>query len=375
MKKKLSLALGVLCSLFILFGAASCSGDSSDGAIYAVLIGNASGTGGVTPAVDDVPKFTSFTIPLASTTKEGSLVTAKIVGENFDKPATDLGNFSASCATSSITANANFTKESDSVLYVTLKIPGTAGEYSITVSYGSNSKTGILKAQDFSAYKVGDVLLNDGTIVRYTENPTFTDEQKSKAVGVMYAFNEYGAPAGWLGLHNSTVGTNSGDYMWANSGATGCNTNFTDIQCTPSQTGIGAASAATFTGDTDGSDNWAYICSLDPQGSADAATNYPAFNYANKYAETFSLTGAYATGWYMPSIAELSYIYRNKTTLNTVLQALGGTELASGVYYWSSSQYSDSAINAWILYFSDGNLGINHKDNDFRVCCVRAFSN
>ena len=77
----------------------------------------------------------------------------------------------------------------------------------------------------------------------------------------------------------------------------------------------------------------------------------------------------------MPSIAELSYIYRNKTTLNTVLQALGGTELASGVYYWSSSQYSDSAINAWILYFSDGNLGINHKDNDFRVCCVRAFSN
>ena len=224
---------------------------------------------------------------------------------------------------------------------------------------------------------VGDVLLNDGTIVHYAENQTFTDEQKSKAVGVMYGFKEDGAPAGWLALHNSAAGTNSGKYMWAKRYTTGYTTNFTDIHCMPSQAGEGAASTATFTGDTDGSDNWAYICSLDPTGSANAATNYPAFDYVNKYATTFSLTGTYAAGWYMPSIAELTYIYRNKTTLNTVLQALGGTQLCD--LYWSSSQYGDAddSTFAFILRFSDGLLYICNKDEDENlcVCCVRAFSN
>ena len=225
---------------------------------------------------------------------------------------------------------------------------------------------------------VGDVLLNDGTIVRYVANQTFTDEQKSKAIGVMYGFKEDGAPAGWLALHNSAAagtGTNSGKYKWAQTRTTGYNTKFTDIICTPSKTGSGAADTATFTGDTDGSNNWAYICSLDPTtGNANAVRIcYPAFDYVNKYATTFSLTGAYAAGWYMPSIAELAYIYRSKETLNAVLEALGGTQLASDGFYFSSSQANN--YYAWRLRFSDGYLDGSYKDNVFRVCCVRAFSN
>ena len=221
---------------------------------------------------------------------------------------------------------------------------------------------------------IGDVLLNDGTIVRYVANQTFTEDQKSKAIGVMYGFKENGAPVGWLALHNSAAGTNSGEYKWAQTRTTGYNTKFTDIICTSSKTGNGAADTATFTGDTDGSNNWAYICSLDPTtGNANAVRIcYPAFDYVNKYATTFSLTGAYAAGWYMPSIAELAYIYRSKETLNAVLEALGGTQLASDGYF-SSSQANN--YFAWRLRFSDGYLDASYKDNSFRVCCVRAFSN
>jgi hypothetical protein len=326
--------------------------------------------------VYDLPKFTSFTIPLAGTTKEGSLVTAKIVGKNFDTPDTDLGNFTASCSTSSITATANFTKGSDSELYASFKIPGTAGDYSISVSYGSNSKTATLKVQDFSAYKVGDVLLNDGTRVEYNATRVFTDTQKQNAVCVLAYFTDYGVPVG-LGIHNSYRGTNSGNYMWTDNRTTGYNTQFTDIICTPSQIGSGAASTATFTGDTDGSDNWAYICSVDPAGSANAVENYPAFDYVNKYATTFGLTGSYAAGWYMPSIMELNCIYRNKTTLNAVLEALGGTQIA-GDYYCSSSQSQQNYVlanSALCLSFSNGNLGGGSRSINNRVCCVRAFSN
>ena len=38
------------------------------------------------------------------------------------------------------------------------------------------------------------------------------------------------------------------------------------------------------------------------------ATNYPAFNYVNNYASTFGLTGNYATGWYMPTVALFSVV-------------------------------------------------------------------
>ena len=150
--------------------------------------------------------------------------------------------------------------------------------------------------------------------------------------------------------------------------------NFVGIVCTPSKEGRGAASTATFTGDTDGSDNWDYICSVDPEGTTNSAANYPAFNYVLNYATTFSLPEGYKDGWYMPSIAELAEIYKNKEVVNSVLSTIGGTQIYSD-FYWSSSQFSsfheDNA--AWKLDFSDGDLYGNYKNNRNYVCCVRAF--
>jgi len=258
---------------------------------------------------------------------------------------------------------------------LTVYAKGTAaGNATVTVTSNADSTKTASCAVKVQPPQVGDVLLSDGTIVPYDANRTFTEDQKTKAVGVLYT-DASGAPAGWLGIHNSAGGTNSGRYIWAKQDTTGSNTNFTDIQCTPIPSGRGAASTATFTGDTDGSDNWAYICSQDSTASENAAENYPAFNYVNKYAANFGLSGTYATGWYMPSIAELTYIYRNQTTLNAVLEALGGTQLASS-YYRSSSQDSSDSLCAWVLSFDDGYIRSDyHKLTTNRVCCVRAFSN
>lgn len=321
--------------------------------------------------VYDVPKFTSFSIPKVSVTKDGNMVTAKIVGKNFDTIDVDLGNFNATCPDNArIVDCANFTRVSDSILYTTFKIPSSVGEYTITVSYGSNSVNGILKVADYSSYNVGDILLNDGSIIAYDENIlSFINNQKSKVVGVLYGFNEYDVPAGWLGLYNSAGRVNSG--IWAPRESKGYNTYFTDIICTPSVGGIDAADKATFSGDTDGSDNWEYICSLDPVGSSKTSINYPAFNYVNSYANTYGLTGDYAQGWYMPSLAELCYIYRNKDFLNTVLNLQLSSE-----YYWTSSQDAEDIRMVWIVNFTDGGVYHTKKDDDvgsWRVCCVRTF--
>ena len=324
--------------------------------------------------VFDVPKFTSLSIPTVSVSKKGKAVTATIIGKNFDTPDVDFSNFTAICSTKpNIVANTSFKRLSDSMISATFTIPESVGKYEVIITYGLNSVTGILKVADFSTYSVGDVLLNDGTIIAYSvDSLSFTEEQKQQAVGVIYAFNEYGVPAGYLGINNSYNGTNSGRYMWATPETKGYNINFTDIQCTPSVWGSGAAERVMITGDTEGIDNWAYICSIDSDAVNCVISNYPVFNYVNNYAKNFGITGDYTNRWYLPSLAELCCIYRNKTVLNSVLDALNGIKLYND-YYWSSSQYVNRDDYALYIDFRDGNIICYDKNRKLNVCVIHPF--
>jgi hypothetical protein len=164
----------------------------------------------------------------------------------------------------------------------------------------------------------------------------------------------YGVPTPKvIGLQKS-----ASSLMWAPSGTTGYNTWFTKIVCTPSKTGSGAALTATFTGDTDGSDNWEEICAVDPEGTQDAATNYPIFNFENTYGTTAGLTGTgYESGWYVPSIAELCEVFKNKKVIQTSLTKANGFYFDTREYnyaYWSSSQSASSYNYAYQVYFDEG---------------------
>lgn len=235
--------------------------------------------------------------------------------------------------------------------------------YTVSFVYGGSSSI---------SYSIGDVLLNDGTIVAYNPELNYTDAQKQNAVGIVYGLKENGEPMGYLGLYNSVGGKNSGTYIWAKDGTTGYNTNFTGIQ----SDGFGE----NITGDTDGSDNWEYICSVDPEGTANAAVNYPAFNYVNNYASTFGLAGDYAEGWYMPTFAELYYVFQAKDVLNSVLEELGGIQISSNNndFYWTSSQCDDYDKSVWLVY-AHGPTGTSEKSYNniyfhARVLCVRSFN-
>ncbi|MBP5602505.1 MAG: InlB B-repeat-containing protein [Treponema sp.] len=236
---------------------------------------------------------------------------------------------------------------------------------------------------------VGDLLLSDGTFITYDATRTnFSTELTAgkSPVGVVYDIDATGAPRGVLGVMNS----GETKYAWAKSGTTGTTTAFEDIQTSQENTEPAEGtpyfefviSGTTYylTGDLDGSNNWSQICAQDPSGTADAETNYPAFNYANTYAQTAGLTGDYASGWYMPSAAELYCIYSNKDTLNTVLSAVNSTSgftanTFASDWYFSSSQFGDADFFVWGVGFSDGSFTDCDKDSDGSVCVVRAFSN
>ena len=325
----------------------------------------------------DEPKFSNFEFPLVSTSKSGNTVTAKISGKNFDTPNIDFGNFIATCLNNSkIISCTCFTKKSDSIIYASFIIPDTEGEYDVTVSYGTNSISSKLITKDFSDYKIGDVLLNDGSIIRYDENNLiFTDEQKQKAIGVMYAFNDYGIPYGWLGIYNSygQAKLKERRYVWAPSDTIGNTTSFEEIKCIRNGSSTDSAKIVTFSGDTNGSDNWEYICSIDPDGTNNSEINYPAFNYVNNYAKNFDIIEKFKKDWYMPTITELCFIYKNKEVVDSVLSSIGGTQVSKGIY-WSSSQYEGYyGKAAWVIAFSDGRVLANDKYMDHNICCVRPF--
>ena len=320
----------------------------------------------------NVPTFTNFTIPAVSISKSGKTVTAKIEGNYFNTPDTDFSNFNVTCSEDlSIVSQSSFTKyyDSDEILFVSFQIPETVGEYEITVSYGKNSISSTLIA--VPACCVGDVLLDDGTVIPYNkDNLNFSDIQKQKAVGVLCGVTEYGVPIGYIGLYNSSAGNNSGRYEWTTHKISDNFISLDEISCC-----LGAEGPV---GNLIGKDNWQYICSRDAVGSTDAAKYYPAFNYANNYASAFHLSGKYSDGWYIPSYEELFYIYCNKDILNLVINKLGGIVLDNSDY-WSSSQYSDSCNDAWYVNFNGENTDYYddntsfYKGNAKNICVIRPF--
>jgi hypothetical protein len=216
---------------------------------------------------------------------------------------------------------------------------------------------------------VGDIVFSDGSATPYTADLTLTEEQKSKAVAVIFyagsASDTLGAKTLGVGLKNATGGSNN--LAWAKNGVNGFSTNITAIQCKPSSE---KAATAKFTGDLDGSNNWQALC--DAVSDEETSGNYPAWEWVNAYATKNSLAGSYTNGWYLPTLAELSMLYRVKDTVNSALEKAGGTKIADAAY-WSSSQNSSNYSTAWEVWFGDNYLLDEDKNKTRSVCAVRAF--
>ena len=309
-----------------------------------------------------IPKITSVSIPVATTDYAGNVLPVRINGINFK--ALDTGGATASGFTSTGVTLNNVRIVSETLATAEITCPSVAGTTNVTVSYGESSATTTLQVIESvaSSYAVGDIILTNGTKVSVNDVETYTIDENNKPIGVVAMISDiYGVPTPKvIGLQQS-----ASTLKWAPSGTTGYNTKFTNIVCEPSETGEeGSASTATFTGDTEGRDNWEEICAVDPEGTQDPATNYPIFNFANTYGTTAGLIGTdYENGWYVPSIAELCEVYKNKDVIQTSLTKVSGFNFGTGYYYyWSSSQCASDDNRAYLVRFETGYVGEVKKD-------------
>ena len=252
-----------------------------------------------------------------------------------------------------------------SVMVMALAVAGcsnpSSGNESTTGSSGgsgNSSGTGnsgvdnpVSQQPDYSKCVVGDFVLKDGTILSKDSTP---EGGTVAAVIVRAAADD--KPALGVGIVHNRSGL-----AWCTESAAGYNTNITALQGDKTSDYM------------DGSDGWDKL----KAACSDAASNpenYPAWNYSLTYAKNNGLTGDLATGWYLPTLAELYTIYQNKAVVNASLSKAGGSQFYTS-YYWSCCQCPSDDNAARLLYFYDGSTGIHSKyDINYYVCSVRAFN-
>lgn len=243
-------------------------------------------------------------------------------------------------------------KNGINIIDITTVIEGS--KYTFTMPSGDVTVTSIFSLNDVNNLKIGDVVLGNGSYIYYGD---FIKQPASYiAISPPVGVVAYKGLTDNYGVTGKVymVGLNQGySLKWAT--GKGYYTEFS----TSKKTGEG---------------NWAIITSEDPSGSADAVTNYPAFNYAN----TYSVTG-YSSGWFIPASIELYELLNNCTTINKSLSAIinaGGSasEILMNADYWSSSQ-EPGLTNSAVLRKTNGasvSDGCGHKNNAISVRVVRA---
>lgn len=241
---------------------------------------------------------------------------------------------------------------------------------------GNNGYIGTKAPSEAKA--VGDIVFSDGSATPYasiSSNLLYSDYEKWKAIVAVIFYA--GSSDDVLGAKTLGVGLKENQSIagvFAKSGTTGYTTNFAEIQCTPSASAyeVGAAGTTTFTGDLDGSDNWAKICATDTTAEENAETNYSLFYNINNYGTKYKLTGDYQSGWYLPTVAELSMLYRVKDTVNAAFSIYGNLNTCTKSYV-SSSQVASDAERVWEVNFNNGSISYPSKKMSSYARAIRAF--
>ena len=280
----------------------------------------------------------------------------------------------SSGSTVTLTVTAGFEKVMDTItvkdasnnaVTTTAVVAGTS--YTFTMPESNVTVTATF-ADPYSTGLVGDIVLSDGKYITATNYEKYSEQLTQTAVAVIFDVS---------GSNKKGVGLVQGAGAWArytssSDKADGYSNSIAGLVCTPSASGSGKAgdTTVTFTGTTDGSTS---LTTLKAAVSDYSATNYPAWDFVENYATTANLTGtSYASGWYMPSIAELCKLYQAKTDVNNALSKItDATRLFTSSVYWSSSQTVFGF--AWYVQTAFGILMFGDKKGTGSVYAVRAF--
>lgn len=94
-----------------------------------------------------------------------------------------------------------------------------------------------------------------------------------------------------------------------------------------------------------------------------------AATYTHEQALAQAQAQAGTAGWRLPNVKELTSI-ANKTLVNPAIDSTA-FPVTSSEWYWSSTPYVSGSSGAWGVYFANGYVGYDYRDNGDLVRLVR----
>ena len=221
---------------------------------------------------------------------------------------------------------------------------------------------------------IGDIVLEDGTAVAYENRSKLSETQKWHSIAVIFYDGKASTDLGNCVLG---VGLAEGIGNWCYDTETASYIKIPEITANPIRWGAPVTHAefgkevpvfgypkrerqVTFTGATDGqirgTNNLSKVRNY--LGNDFHLDKMKAFEYCDKYKDQdgsrlkWIEDTKYQTGWYLPTIAELTELFAKVGLVNRCISDVYGKTIISFVatndYYWSSSQASGKKLEAWL---------------------------
>ena len=224
--------------------------------------------------------------------------------------------------------------------------------------------------------EVGDIVFNDGSTIPYKEGLELTTAQKSAAIAVIfYKGTELNNDDDTTTERTLGVGLVHGEEAyWCSKNADAYLLKIEDAECEDKS----YSTKVIFTKHRNGSDNFDIISKHSDVNDTEIAENYIPFHFAKDYkkqANSHVEGSPYEDNWYLPSIAELYYVFTQKDILDSV-GTLCGTNTYDSRYYWSSSPhtYKDFTFKVYCFDFEKGKTYSLPKDTRIPFCVIREFN-
>lgn len=275
------------------------------------------------------PHIESIYIPRASISREGQKVKCSLYGKGFLNVSKN--SFEIYCGTT----HTEVEIQRDWLAHIKLEIPNGQNAYSVKMKLLDNIQESCFYVSDYSDWNIGDFIDVDGKRLSYEKYAML--KHKPHIAAVICGFNRNGAAVG-IGLKMSNPidwRTKTKPDSWQNEIV------FPALNCDISD----YIDKPFFSNLHDGSRAWEYIVFCDSEQKYftlskenETRYSYPIFNWANLYGENNNLSGDLSKDWYIPSIHELSVIYRNREKIDRSLSLCNGDTLG-GKHYWSSNTF------------------------------------
>lgn len=252
--------------------------------------------------------------------------------------------------------------------------------------------------------EVGDIVFNDNSAMSYSDFSTrlVTADKNSKKTSaialIFYKGTELNSGSDTTTSRTLGVGLKHSEtaVKWCPATASTYNVEISDIYCKPS----GNQGAYTFNdatcNDRNGKDNFDKVKTAIGNNNEDydtyEALYWACSDYINHESrlQDNTVTSTLKTSWFLPSIAELFWIYKNGKGANKIFdidaasETLGGNRLDAASLFWSSTQVepvsngsATDITRAYVFGFSNGGWDCLYKESsatELKVCAIREFN-